>query len=56
MALRVSNITLRVEEPETLLPGKIAKTLSVAVGDISAWRILRKSLDARDKQFSFIRL
>jgi len=50
MALRVSNITLRVEEPETLLPGKIAKTLSVAVGDISAWRILRKSLDARDKQ------
>ncbi|MEY4393296.1 MAG: hypothetical protein RL595_545 [Planctomycetota bacterium] len=50
MALRVSNITLRVEEPETLLPGKIAKALSVAVGDISAWRILRKSLDARDKQ------
>lgn len=50
MALRVSNIRLRVEEPESFLPEKISRALGVLPGDLSHWRILRKSLDARDKQ------
>lgn len=48
MSLRLSNIRLGVDADEQELPSRIAQTLGVAVGDIGPWRILRKSLDARD--------
>ena len=49
MPLRVSNLRLPLDEPETRLPDQIARILGVAATDIRSWRILRKSLDTRDK-------
>ncbi len=49
MPLRVSNVRLRVDEPESELPARLARTLGIAPAELSQWRILRKSLDARDK-------
>src|SRR5436305_11861149 len=49
MALRVSNIRLRVDEPEALLPERLARVLGLRPEALVRWRILRKSLDARDK-------
>jgi uncharacterized FAD-dependent dehydrogenase len=49
MALRVSNVRLRFDEPEAELPLRLARLLGVAAGELGPWRILRKSLDARDK-------
>ncbi len=49
MPLRLSNIRLGVEESELALPERLATALDVRPGDIGRWRILRKSLDARDK-------
>jgi hypothetical protein len=50
MGLRVSNLRLSVDAPETELIGRLATALRLPVGDIQNWRILRKSLDTRDKQ------
>jgi uncharacterized FAD-dependent dehydrogenase len=50
MSIRVSNIRLSLEEPEQILPEKLAAILRVPIADIEKWRILRKSLDARDKE------
>jgi uncharacterized FAD-dependent dehydrogenase len=49
MSLRISNVRLRVDEPEAVLPDRLARLLGLAPGDVKRWRILRKSLDARDK-------
>jgi hypothetical protein len=49
MPIRVSNIRLSVDEPELALPARLAHALDVRASDIERWRILRKSLDARDK-------
>jgi len=49
MPLRVSNIRLRWDEPEATLPARISSILGIKSEDLSSWRILRKSLDARDK-------
>src|SRR5581483_10931397 len=49
MALRIANLRLPVEEPEAALPQHLARVLGVHTGDLAHWRILRKSLDARDK-------
>ncbi len=49
MPIRLSNIRLNVEEPELSLPERAARVLGVRPDDIGRWRILRKSLDARDK-------
>jgi uncharacterized FAD-dependent dehydrogenase len=49
MSLRVSNLRLRFDEPESELPGRLARVLGLAPEDVRHWRILRKSLDARDK-------
>ena len=49
MPLRVSNIRLRWDEPETILPVRLARILGLKPEDLTSWRILRKSLDARDK-------
>ncbi len=47
MSIRVANIRLELGEPEEGLPEKIASRLGLGTGEVGAWRILRKSLDAR---------
>ena len=47
MSLRVNNLRLPVEAPESDLSVAIAQLLGFRPGDIASFRILRKSLDAR---------
>jgi len=55
MSIRVSNLRLPLEEPESALPVHLAKALRVPVAQLDSWRILRKSLDARIKgEFHFV--
>lgn len=49
MSIRVSNLRLRLDEPEAALPAHLARVLGLAPEAVRHWRILRKSLDARDK-------
>jgi uncharacterized protein len=49
MPLRVSNLRLGVDEPEAELAARLAKLLGLRPEELGGWRILRKSLDARDK-------
>jgi uncharacterized FAD-dependent dehydrogenase len=49
MPIRLANIRLSVDEPELALAECLAGALDVRPDSISRWRILRKSLDARDK-------
>jgi len=49
MALILRNITLKLDEAETLLPYKIADYLSVPPAAVSGLRILRAGIDARKK-------
>ena len=49
MSLRVSNLRQPIDEPESALPGRLANVLGVPPTDLVAWRVLRKSLDTRDK-------
>jgi len=49
MSVRVSNIRMALNEPEPALPGHLARILGISPGALERWRILRKSLDARDK-------
>jgi uncharacterized FAD-dependent dehydrogenase len=49
MSLRVSNVRLRFDEPEAELPARLALVLGLTRAEVRHWRILRKSLDARDK-------
>lgn len=56
MPLKVSNIRLPVEEPETALAEAIARRVGLKSDELTRWRILRKSLDARsprDLQFVY---
>jgi len=50
MPLRVSNVRLSVEAPESGLQERVARSLHVPAGEIREWKILRKSLDLRDKR------
>jgi uncharacterized FAD-dependent dehydrogenase len=50
MSLRVSNLRLGLDEPEAALADHLARVLSVRVEALGRWRILRKSLDARNKE------
>jgi uncharacterized FAD-dependent dehydrogenase len=50
MTLRLTNLRLSIDEPELALPGRIAQALAVRADEIERWRILRKSLDARDRR------
>ena len=50
MALRVSNLRVPVDEPDANLPGHIARAIGVRADELSGWRVLRKSLDLRDKR------
>ncbi|MEI8020440.1 MAG: FAD-dependent oxidoreductase, partial [Schlesneria sp.] len=59
MPIRISNLRLPVTAPEADLPQHLARRLGVSVGDLSQWRILKKSLDARssmDLQFVYTTL
>ena len=49
MPLRINNLRLPVEEPETSLAAEIARRVGTRPEDVSRWRILRKSLDARSR-------
>jgi hypothetical protein len=49
MSIRLSNIRMNIEDPELALLGRAARALDVLPTDIERWRILRKSLDVRDK-------
>jgi uncharacterized FAD-dependent dehydrogenase len=42
-------VRLGLDEPEDLLPERLANLLGVRPQELGRWRILRKSLDARDK-------
>ncbi len=55
MSIRLSNIRSGIDEPEAALVSRAAQALDVRVDDIERWRILRKSLDVRDKsQVSYV--
>ena len=49
MAVRIRNLRVGVDEPEAGLAEHAARLLGVPVELVERWRILRKSLDARDK-------
>ena len=56
MPIRISNLRFSVSLPETDLPPRLARKLGVPGTEISSWRILKKSLDARssrDLQFVY---
>jgi uncharacterized FAD-dependent dehydrogenase len=48
MPLRVSNLRLSIDEPESAVGDRVARSLGLAPSDLRGWRLLRKSLDARD--------
>ena len=48
-SIRISNLRIDVTQPEVELPKRLAKTLGLSEADITRWRILRKSLDARSR-------
>jgi uncharacterized FAD-dependent dehydrogenase len=47
MSLKLANLRLELDEPEAALAQKISGRLGVRPEEIARWRILRKSLDAR---------
>jgi uncharacterized FAD-dependent dehydrogenase len=49
MPIRVANVRLGIDEPEAELPGRLARLLGLPPSAPLTWRILRKSLDARNK-------
>jgi hypothetical protein len=49
MPIRISNLRLPIGMAEANLPTHSARLLGVPASELSGWRILRKSLDARDK-------
>src|SRR5258706_12863256 len=49
MSFRISNIRLGLDESEAALPAAVARVLGTDLAPPAPWRILRKSLDARDK-------
>jgi uncharacterized protein len=49
MSLRVTNLSLELDEPEALLPERLAARLGLTPDAIRSWRILRKSVDARNR-------
>jgi uncharacterized FAD-dependent dehydrogenase len=49
MQLRVSNVRVAIDEPEIALAHRLHRMLKVDERTPLAWRILRKSLDVRDK-------
>ncbi|MCS6851756.1 MAG: NAD(P)-binding protein [Gemmataceae bacterium] len=50
MPIRISNLRLGLDEPEEALAGHLARALGLRPDEMVRWRILRKSLDARDRR------
>lgn len=50
MLLRLTNLTTRVEAPESELLERICRLTGVRPDEVRSWKILRKSLDARQKE------
>jgi uncharacterized protein len=50
MSIRISNLHLGIDEPEAALANRLAALLGLPAQSLGSWRILRKSLDARDKK------
>ncbi|HEY8503999.1 MAG TPA: FAD-dependent oxidoreductase, partial [Gemmataceae bacterium] len=50
MSIRISNLRLPIEEPEESLPAHLARALGLAPDALARWRLVRKSLDLRDKR------
>lgn len=50
MPLRVTNVRLSVDAPESALHDRLARAVGVPPTDLRGWRILRKALDLRDKR------
>jgi len=51
MLLRLTEIRLSLDEDESLLPQRAAECLSLNANDLDSFTIIRKSLDARKKEF-----
>lgn len=49
MPIRVANVRLGIDEPEAMLPERLRRVLGLSPTAPLTWRILRKSLDARNK-------
>jgi uncharacterized FAD-dependent dehydrogenase len=49
MSIRVANVRLGIDEPEAMLPERLARILGLRPTAPLTWRILRKALDARNK-------
>ncbi|GAB5444734.1 MAG: NAD(P)/FAD-dependent oxidoreductase [Fuerstiella sp.] len=49
MLLRLTNLATRVEAPESELPDRICRATGISGSDLRSWKIIRKSLDARQK-------
>jgi uncharacterized FAD-dependent dehydrogenase len=49
MPIRISGVPLPLEEPEAALPEHLRRLLGWKEGAFPPWRILRKSLDARER-------
>ena len=49
MLIRVSNLRLALDESEATLKDHVARALGMRGDELLRWRILRKSLDARQK-------
>lgn len=50
MAIRISNIRLGLDEPEEGLLEHVSRLIGIDSQAAESWRILRKSLDSRDKR------
>jgi len=50
MLVRITNLRTRVEQPEADLPDRAAKTVGLSREDFRSFRILRKSMDARQRE------
>jgi len=50
MSLRLTNLNLPVEAPEESVAEAVAQRLGIVPGELTRWRILRKSLDARARE------
>jgi uncharacterized FAD-dependent dehydrogenase len=50
MPIRITNLRVPIDRPEAELPRRLAGALRIAPADVQGWRILRKSLDVRDKR------
>src|SRR5947207_10820895 len=48
MPIRITNLRVGLDEPDAALPERLARLLDVPTDGLE-WRILRKSLDTRDK-------